>query len=157
MRRLDVPIYLPSDMLEELGEHAGIFWSHPDIGDVICDMVRSCIHPTAATAGAAANNSEDLAPAGYQWKQVFLPSGTVLRASFGGQPYFAVVEGSLISFDQRKLSPSAFANLQGSGNRNAWKAVWLRFPGSVEWLRADVCRAARQSAIARLFDGARLQ
>jgi hypothetical protein len=31
---------------------------------------------------------------GYQWKQVFLPEGTVLRASFDRQPYYAVVEAT---------------------------------------------------------------
>jgi hypothetical protein len=51
------------------------------------------------------------------------------------------------------MSPSRFANLQGSGNRNAWKAIWLRLPGSDEWLLADVCRSARKAAIARLPGG----
>jgi len=45
------------------------------------------------------------------------------------------------------MSPSQFANLRGSGNRNAWKAVWLRLPGSDEWLLADVCRSAWSKAI----------
>ncbi|WP_229417116.1 hypothetical protein [Massilia sp. Root418] len=52
------------------------------------------------------------------------------------------------------MSPSCFANLHGSGNRNAWKAIWLRFPGSDEWLLADVCRSARKAAIARLLGDA---
>jgi len=55
------------------------------------------------------------------------------------------------------MSPSQFANLRGSGNRNAWKAVWLRLPGSDEWLLADVCRSARKMAIARLLGGAPAQ
>jgi hypothetical protein len=38
------------------------------------------------------------------------------------------------------------ANLFGSGNRNAWKAVWLRLPGTDTWLLADVCRAARNAS-----------
>ncbi|MES2114368.1 MAG: hypothetical protein V4578_04415, partial [Pseudomonadota bacterium] len=37
--------------------------------------------------------------------------------------------------------------------RNAWKAIWLRFPGSEQWLLADVCRAQQNAAIARLFGG----
>jgi len=47
------------------------------------------MHPAPAAPAQATPASE----AGYQWKQVFLPHGTRLRAS---------------------------------GNRNAWKAVWLR-------------------------------
>lgn len=84
---------------------------------------------------------------------MFLPEGTRLRASFGGKPYFAVVEGAQIKYGKHVISPSGFANLEGSGNRNAWQAVWLRFPGSEEWLLADVCRAARNAAIARMFGG----
>jgi len=64
-----------------------------------------------------------------------------------------VVEGDEIKYGQQALSPSRFANLQGSGNRNAGKAIWLRLPGSDQWLLADVCRSARQAAIARLLEG----
>lgn len=45
------------------------------------------------------------------------------------------------------------ATCDGSGNRNAWKAIWLGFPGSQEWLLADVCRAARKAAIADMMAG----
>jgi len=48
------------------------------------------------------------------------------------QSWFAVVEGAEIQYGGHAISPSCFANLQGSGNRNAWKAVWLRLPGSEE-------------------------
>jgi len=65
------------------------------------------------------------------------------NASFGGQNYFAQVEGDAIKCGEQAMSPSQFANLRGSGNRNAWKAVWLHLPGSEEWLLADVCRSAR--------------
>ncbi|MQA40540.1 hypothetical protein, partial [Rugamonas aquatica] len=95
----------------------------------------------------------ELSEAGYQWKEVFLPEGTRLRASFGRQQYFATVAGAEIKYGKHAVSPSCFANLQGSGNRNAWKAIWLRLPGSDAWLLADVCRAARKAAIARLLAG----
>jgi hypothetical protein len=80
---------------------------------------------------------------------VFLPEGTRLRACFGGHHYFAQVEGREIKYGEHAMSPSRFANLQGSGNRNAWKALWLCLPGSEQWLLADVCRSARKAAIAR--------
>jgi len=35
------------------------------------------------------------------------------------------------------------------------EAIWLRFPGNDDWLLADVCRAARKAAIARLLGGDR--
>ena len=90
---------------------------------------------------------------GYQWKEIFLPEGTRLRASFDHKQYFAVVAGAEIKYGEYAISPSCFANLYGSGNRNAWQAVWLRLPGSDAWLLANVCRAARKAAIARLMEG----
>ncbi|WP_395399644.1 hypothetical protein ACHMW6_21165 [Pseudoduganella sp. UC29_106] len=113
----------------------------------ICEAIRNYVRPAAAAEAQPAAASGT----GYQWKQVFLPDGTRLRASFGGHNYFAQVEGGEIKYGEHAMSPSRFANLQGSGNRNAWKAVWLCLPGSEEWLLADVCRAARNAAIARLI------
>jgi len=84
---------------------------------------------------------------------VFLPHGTRLRASFGGQNYFARVEGDAIKCGEQVMSPSRFANPRGSGKRNAWKAVRLRLSGSEEWLLAGACRSACKMAIARLLDG----
>lgn len=146
------PMYLPSDLLQALGEHTGHFWSDPAMEDIVCDAVRAWMKPAPATPQQAAAGGE----AGYQWKEVYLPEGTRLRASFGRQPWFAVVEDAEIKYGEHAISSSCFANLYGSGNRNAWKAVWLRLPGSEEWLLADVCRSARKAAIARLL-GAEIQ
>jgi len=140
-------IHLPPDVLEELGAHSGFFWPDFQLEPIICDAIRAYISPApAAPAGQAATVDD-----GYQWKQLFLPDGTRLRASFGRTHYFAVVQGAEIRYGEQAVSPSGFANLKGSGNRNAWKAVWLRFPGSELWVLADVCRAQHKAAIARLF------
>lgn len=147
MATLYKPIYVPSDLLEAFGEHTGHFWSDPEMEPLIFDLIRAAMNPAPAAQQQPAAQSE----AGYQWKQVFLPEGTRLRASFGGQPCFAVVAGAEIKFGEHTVSPSCFANLYGSGNRNAWKAVWLRFPGSDEWLLADVCRRARKAVITRML------
>ncbi|MEO5935207.1 MAG: hypothetical protein ABIQ08_16855 [Duganella sp.] len=148
MSTLHFPIRVPSELLEALGEHTGIFWSDSlGLEPFICEAIRGYMKPPPAAEQRPSAPSE----AGYQWKQVFLPDGTRLRASFGGKSYFAVVEGAEIRHGDRPMSPSRFANLQGGGNRNAWKAIWLRLPGGDEWLLADVCRGARKAAIARLF------
>ncbi|MBA5637602.1 hypothetical protein H3H37_11110 [Duganella sp. LX20W] len=142
-------VRLPSDVLEALGDHSGHWWSAPELEPVIVEAIRAFIKPASATRQRPA----DMDAGGYQWKQLFLPEGTRLRASFGGIPSFAVVEGDDIVCDGRTVSPSGFANQQGCGNRNAWKAVWLRFPGSEQWLLADVRRARQNAAISRLFNG----
>jgi len=149
MTSYDTRVFLPAELLTAVGEHTGHFWPSPLIEPFICDAIRAWMKPVPAAQRLPTAASE----AGYQWKQVFLPEGTKLRASFDRRPYFAVVEGAQIKFGELSLSPSHFANLHGSGNRNAWKAIWLRLPGSEEWLRADLCRSARNRAIARMFEG----
>ncbi|GAB2874390.1 hypothetical protein GCM10027277_49530 [Pseudoduganella ginsengisoli] len=144
-------VYMPVDLMEAFSKHTGLFWSSLEIEGAICDAMAAAMQPQPENA-AKVEAPPDGSANGYQWKQVFLPDGTVLRAGFGGQSYFAVVEGSAIKYGEFSLSPSAFANLQGSGNRNAWKAVWLRFPGYKDWVRADACRAARQAVTARMFE-----
>lgn len=148
---LQASVHLPSDILEELGALTGHRWNSWELEPIICDAIRGYMNPPAQAKqeGASAN-----AEGGYQWKQLFLPPGTRLRASFGRTPYFAVVKDSEIRFGELAVTPSGFANLQGSGNRNAWKAVWLRFPGNEQWVLADVCRTKQKAAIARLFAGA---
>lgn len=144
---LETPVRLPADVLQALGERTGISWPDFRMEDIIADAIRAYMGPAPVATRQPAATTE----AGYQWKEVFLPEGTRLRASFRGLSYFAVVQGAEIKYGGQAISPSGFANQQGSGNRNAWKAVWLSFPGSEEWLLADVCRTARLAAIARLI------
>jgi len=148
MHTLDYPIRVPTDMLEALGEFTGRPWSDSlALEPFICEAIRNYLRP----APAAQTQPAAASVAGYQWKQLFLPEGTRLRACFGGHSYFARVEGDAIKYGEHAMSPSRFANLQGSANRNAWKAIWLSLSGSDEWLLADVCRSARKAAISRLL------
>ncbi|MQA20694.1 hypothetical protein [Rugamonas rivuli] len=148
---LQFPIRVPDDVLVELGEFTGLFWSDVfGLEPFVCEAIRNYINPPPPPPQ---QQPATLSEAGYQWKELFLPEGTRLRASFDRQQYFAIVEGAEIKYGKHAVSPSCFANLQGSGNRNAWKAIWLRLPGSDAWLLADVCRAARKAAIARLLAG----
>jgi len=77
---------------------------------------------------------------GVQWKNLFLPDGTSLRTRYRETTEFAKVIGNqIISEDGALLTPSLFANRHAKG-RNAWRFVWLRFPGDDYWTRADNCR-----------------
>jgi hypothetical protein len=147
MSSLTTPLRVPADLLVELGNFTGHFWSDFRLEPIICDAIRAYMKPASPAPQQAAAPSE----AGYQWKELFLPEGTKLRACFGGEQYFAVVQGAEIIYGDSAISPSRFANLHGSGNRNAWKTVWLRLPENEGWLSAEVCRAARKAATARLF------
>lgn len=88
--------------------------------------------------GHAAAPSTQAPAIGYQWKQLFLPDGTLLRATTHGETSYAKVEGHAIISDGKPVTPSQLANRQG-GVRNAWRVLWLRLPGE-GWERADRCR-----------------
>lgn len=91
---------------------------------------------------------------GFQWKSIFLPDGTRLRTSYCHTTEYARVIGDhIVSDDGTRLSPSRFANRHAKG-RNAWRFVWLRFPGDDYWSRAADCRsrfnASRQTPPAKV-------
>jgi len=74
---------------------------------------------------------------GFQWKNIFLPDGTNLRTCYQHTIEFSKVAGDHIRADDgEQLTPSQFANRHAKG-RNAWRFVWLRFPGEDNWVRAD--------------------
>lgn len=86
---------------------------------------------------------------GFQWKNVFLPEGTALRTSYCDTIEFAKVIGNqIIAEDGTRLTPSQFANRRAKG-RNAWRFVWLRFPGNDYWIRASTCRMRHQERESR--------
>lgn len=117
----------------------------------IRDLVKRCIAKDIERQGL---QTKDTALRGFQWKTLFLPEGTVLRTSLGDKVEFAKVIGDrIISDDGATLTPSMFANRHAKG-RNAWRFVWLRFPGDDCWVRADECRvraggSQRQQSIKR--------
>src|SRR5471032_983323 len=115
---LQFPIRVPDDVLVELGEFTGNFWSDSLAQEpFVIEAIRNYINP----APPAPQQPAVAYGAGYQWKQVFLPEGTRLRASFDHQPYFATVVGAEIKYGEHAVSPSCFANLYGSGNRKRTK------------------------------------
>jgi hypothetical protein len=77
---------------------------------------------------------------GYQWKRVFLPDGTLVRTIFKGRPRVAQVANDQLLVDGEPTSPNEFVNSTGGAPRNAWKSIWLLFPGEREWKLADDCR-----------------
>jgi len=150
MNALDYPIRVPADVLVALGELTGHSWSDSlALEPFVTEAIRKYVQAPSPSL-AQLNSAPD---AGYQWKQVFLPDGTRLRTCFAGRRYFAQVEGDEIKCEGQTVTPSRFANQQGSGNRNAWKAIWIRFPESLEWIPAEVCRLARKALVARMLGG----
>ncbi len=80
------------------------------------------------------------ATSGYQWKRLFLPTGTLLRTVFKGKNYHCLVEGDDILYDGKAVSPSGFVNAVGGVRRNAWESTWILFPGAKQWKLANPLR-----------------
>jgi hypothetical protein len=86
---------------------------------------------------------------GYQWKQLFLPNGTLLRTIFNGKNHHCRVEGDQIFYEGRAMSPSGFVNAIGGIRRNAWKSLWILLPDTTTWKLADSLRTKRRPVRAR--------
>jgi hypothetical protein len=86
---------------------------------------------------------------GYQWKSLFLPTGTLLRTVFGGKNYHCTVEGDQILYNGKPVSPSGFVNAVGGIRRNAWRCTWILFPDSKDWKLADALRTRERPRRAR--------
>lgn len=130
------PVELPATLFLNLELH--LWETRPKVNPH--DFVRELVERWLAADIARTRQNRNASLHGYQWKTVFLPDGTALRTSRDGAHVFAAVSGDCIVQEGKRVSPSQFANGDGSG-RNAWRAVWLRFPGDERWQRAADCRA----------------
>jgi hypothetical protein len=77
---------------------------------------------------------------GYQWKQLFLPDGTLLRTVYKGKNHHCLVEEDHLLYEGKSVSPSRFVNAVGGIRRNAWTSIWVRFPNTCAWQLADTLR-----------------
>jgi hypothetical protein len=135
-----VPI--PYEAFMELSEHMNAIRSRDEIGDLAGAAIRFWL----ADEKRKQQVLPTLAPSlvnGYQWKRLFLPDGTLLRTIFKGRPRVAQVADSQLVFEGATTTPNAFVNSTGGAPRNAWKAIWLLFPGEREWKPAEDCRPSR--------------
>ena len=129
-----IPVHLRNDLFQALCNATGEGWFGDKTAEALCQAVRNYL-----ADGHAAAPRVQKPEIGYQWKQLFLPEGTLLRVTTHGKTCYAKVEGHAIVSDGKPLSPSQLANQHG-GVRNAWRVVWIRPPGE-DWERADRCRA----------------
>ena len=81
---------------------------------------------------------------GVQWKDVFLPDGTLLRTVFDGKNHHCRVDGDQLLYEGEPTSPSRFANKVGGVRRNAWEVVWILLPNAPTWKRAGALRPAKR-------------
>ena len=78
---------------------------------------------------------------GYQWAALFVRNGTKVRMQYQGAYHYAAIQHEKLMHEGEALSPSEFArNIAGGTNRNAWRDLYLQFPGQKGWEQADVLR-----------------
>lgn len=126
-------IYLP--IIDYLNLEFFLMDNRPGVkpGPFVVELVKRWL--ATETARLALRNGQAIR--GFQWKNVFLPEGTTLRTSHCDIIEFAKVVGDrIVSEGDISLTPSMFANRHAKG-RNAWRFVWLRFPGNDHWVRAS--------------------
>lgn len=90
---------------------------------------------------------------GYQWKGLFLPSGTRLRMWHGDRQHYAEVEDDDIVFEGRQVSPAQMANSVAGNTRNAWRDISLMLPGETQWKPASLRRRQARQLEERLALG----
>jgi hypothetical protein len=130
---IDIPIPIP--VFNQLCDHLDRGGRKQELSEVAGMAIREWLQ-----SADHAPVDVSLILSGYQWKDLFLPSGTVLRTVFKGHHYQATVQENVILFDGRHVSPSEFVNTMGGSSRNAWRALWLLFPNEKIWRLAAACR-----------------
>jgi hypothetical protein len=132
---MHIPIPMP--VFLELCDHREKTGCKQEIFEMAGAAVREWI---AAQERKSTQSSSPPPLNGYQWKDAYLPSGTILRTVYKRQTHHAIVEGDSIIFDRRSVSPSEFANAFGGAVRNAWKVIWVLLPGESDWKLASTLR-----------------
>lgn len=97
---------------------------------------------TNALAGRSANGLLAAALGGVWYSGVHLPEGTLLKATYKGSQYEAVIRGGKwVGLDGIvRSSPSDAASAISNTNVNGWRFWHALVPGSTEWVRLDELR-----------------
>lgn len=78
---------------------------------------------------------------GYQWQNLFLPNGTQIRMTYGGEDSYAEIRHGRLHYGDESMSPSQFAGKVAQyTTRNAWRDLYIKFPGEGGWKLADHIR-----------------
>ncbi|WP_395399951.1 hypothetical protein ACHMW6_22125 [Pseudoduganella sp. UC29_106] len=86
-------------------------------------------------------------PTGYQWKCLFLPSGTRLRLRCAEQLFYAEIVHDNLVYRGQIMSPSQMVAAATGAPRNAWRDLWIRRPQDDEWSPASKLRREMQNRI----------
>jgi len=82
---------------------------------------------------------------GFHWDALFLPNGTQIRMTYGGRHSHAEIRHEGLYYgEERMRSPSRFARRVANNTaRNAWRDLYVKFPGEKAWQLADGLRSQK--------------
>jgi hypothetical protein len=126
----------PMQAFMDVSQHMDDHGINTPLAEIVGQALYAWI--AADQAARAAEPKEPLH--GYQWKSLFLPTGSVLRTVVRKQQFVARVDGDSLISDGQSTTPSRFANTMHGYCCNAWTSIWLLFPNATEWVRADSVR-----------------
>lgn len=82
------------------------------------------------------------------WKEVSVPSGTLVRMHYQGTDHFAEVKNGKIVDEEGEFSPSEWASkVANRTSRNAWRDIWFKEPNAKGWSAAGDMREAARKAL----------
>jgi hypothetical protein len=104
---------------------------------------------SARTQIQTAINSDTI---GYMWRhgksRLFLPHDTEIRMEYRGKDFCAKVNGDQIIYDGNPVTPSALAKqIAANTSRNAWRDLWVKFPGDDDWRLAQDLREGHEGVL----------
>lgn len=135
-------IAIPWEIFMELSDYMSDTRTRESMGDLAGKAIHNWIDEQRSIQNGLRTPTTSML-SGYQWKRLFLPDGTMARASCKGVARIAQVANNKLVFEGVPITPHEFANATGASPRNAWKVIWLLFPGEREWKLADDCRPSR--------------
>ncbi len=78
---------------------------------------------------------------GYQWQSIFLPNGSQVRMRYRGSETYGEIRHQKLFLNDEAVSPSEFAKkVANNTSRNAWRDIYVQFPGDADWKFADGLR-----------------
>lgn len=135
---LEVPLPTLRALLAYQAEHAAGY----QLADLADLAIREWLQRQQA-------NAKPVAPAGYRWKNIFLPNGTRLRVmSCSGAHYADVIGGELV-YEEQAMSPNRFVTVCLGNKGNAWRQVFAQLPGEDIWTQAQRLRYAAEAQVRR--------
>jgi hypothetical protein len=77
---------------------------------------------------------------GYRWQELDLRNGTQLYMEYKKERHYATVKNEKIIYKDEAYSPAQLVRKITNTTRNAWRDLYIQYPGKNEWELADVIR-----------------